>query len=203
MSHPKPTHHPTTSSQPAQPPSALVLSIALCIGAVHYSFSGLMELQYTLLALIFAALLSIMGVRALGETDLNPVSGISKLTQLLFALIVPRANKNTVVINLVAGALSESGALQAGDLMQDLKAGHLLGAAPRGPSSGARSSGPPSAPSSPPSSTGCTRTCTRSPAACSRFRPGSFGSSPRGWSRARACRRGWRNGPRAQACCSR
>jgi uncharacterized oligopeptide transporter (OPT) family protein len=71
-----------------------------------------------------------MGVRALGETDLNPVSGISKLTQLLFAFVTPRSNPNAVTINLIAGAISESGALQAGDLMQDLKTGHLLGASP-------------------------------------------------------------------------
>jgi OPT family oligopeptide transporter len=108
----------------------LVLSLGLCVGAVHYSFANLIPLKLTLLALFLALFLSVMGVRALGETDLNPVSGISKLTQLLFAFAVPRGDKNAVIINLLAGALSESGALQAGDLMQDLKAGHLLGAAP-------------------------------------------------------------------------
>lgn len=108
----------------------LVISLALSVGAVHYAFAGLIPLYLTLIALVFALLLSIMGVRALGETDLNPVSGISKLTQLIFAVIVPASNKNKIIINLIAGALSESGALQAGDLMQDLKAGHLLGAAP-------------------------------------------------------------------------
>jgi uncharacterized oligopeptide transporter (OPT) family protein len=77
-----------------------------------------------------ALILSIMGVRALGETDLNPVSGISKLAQLFFALVIPQSNKNSMLINLIAGAISEAGALQAGDLMQDLKTGHLLGAAP-------------------------------------------------------------------------
>ena len=71
-----------------------------------------------------------MGVRAMGETDLNPVSGISKLTQLIFAFVTPASNKHAVIINLIAGALSESGALQAGDLLQDLKTGHLIGAAP-------------------------------------------------------------------------
>ena len=32
---------------------------------------------------------------------------------------------------IVAGAMAEAGAMQAGDLMQDLKTGHLLGASPR------------------------------------------------------------------------
>jgi OPT family oligopeptide transporter len=109
----------------------LILSCITCIGGVHYAFAGLIPLTLTILALVFAMILSIMGVRALGETDLNPVSGISKLTQLIFAFFTPRGNKNAVIINLIAGALSESGALQAGDLMQDLKTGHLIGASPK------------------------------------------------------------------------
>jgi OPT family oligopeptide transporter len=111
----------------------LIASCVLCVVAVHVSFPNLIPLQLTILALILALLLSIMGVRALGETDLNPVSGISKLTQLIFAVVTPTTGpgaKNSVIINLLAGAISESAALQAGDLMQDLKCGHLLGAAP-------------------------------------------------------------------------
>jgi OPT family oligopeptide transporter len=108
----------------------LIISSVFCIVGVHVAFSNLIPLGLTILALLFAMVLSIMGVRALGETDLNPVSGISKLTQLLFAFFTPKGSKNAVIINLIAGALSESGALQAGDLMQDLKTGHLLGAAP-------------------------------------------------------------------------
>jgi OPT family oligopeptide transporter len=112
----------------------LVLSLVACVAGVHISFPNLIPLSLTLLALVLALFLSIMGVRALGETDLNPVSGISKLTQLIFALVTPTTGpnaKNSVIINLLAGAISESAALQAGDLLQDLKCGHLLGAAPK------------------------------------------------------------------------
>ena len=107
-----------------------ILSIVVCILAVRYVFPSI-PFGAILLSILFALVLSLMGVRALGETDLNPVSGISKITQLLFALIVSSSNPNAIIINLVAGAISESGALQAGDMMQDLKTGHLLGAAPR------------------------------------------------------------------------
>lgn len=72
-----------------------------------------------------------MLILPLGQTDLNPVSGISKLTQLIFALIVPASNPAAVAINLVVGAVSEAGAQQAGDIMQDLKTGHVIGASPR------------------------------------------------------------------------
>ncbi|KAI1109475.1 OPT oligopeptide transporter protein-domain-containing protein [Nemania sp. NC0429] len=109
----------------------LVVSVLFCIASIHITFGELVPLYGTIIAVFMAMILSIMGVRALGETDLNPVSGISKIAQLFFALIIPQTNKASVLINLVAGAVSEAGALQAGDLMQDLKTGHLLGAAPK------------------------------------------------------------------------
>lgn len=111
----------------------LPLSLILCVVCVHITFGEYMPLSLNILALLLALLLSIMGVRALGETDLNPVSGISKLTQLLFALVQPTGKhaNHAIIINLLAGAVSESGALQAGDILQDLKAGHLIGASPK------------------------------------------------------------------------
>ncbi|KAL8810270.1 MAG: hypothetical protein Q9200_002710 [Gallowayella weberi] len=109
----------------------LIVSIVLCVVAIRVVFGNVVPFYAIFLALILALLLSIMGVRAQGETDLNPVSGISKLTQLIFAIVIPSSNPNAVTINLLAGAISESGALQAGDMMQDLKTGHLLGASPR------------------------------------------------------------------------
>ncbi|KAL4062748.1 OPT oligopeptide transporter protein-domain-containing protein, partial [Scleroderma yunnanense] len=81
----------------------------------------------TLIGFVLGGLLSILGVRALGETDLNPVSGLGKISQLFFAWIQP----SNVVANIIAGAVAEAGAQQAGDLMQDLKTGHLLHASPR------------------------------------------------------------------------
>ncbi|KAG1728661.1 OPT oligopeptide transporter protein-domain-containing protein [Suillus lakei] len=81
----------------------------------------------TLIGFMMGGLLSILGVRALGETDLNPVSGLGKISQLLFAWIQP----GNVVANIIAGGVAEAGAQQAGDLMQDLKTGHLIRASPR------------------------------------------------------------------------
>jgi len=83
----------------------LVLSIVFCIACIHIVFGNLVPLYATVTAVFMALVLSIMGVRALGETDLNPVSGISKLAQLFFAFIIPQSNKSSVLINLVAGAV--------------------------------------------------------------------------------------------------
>lgn len=81
----------------------------------------------TAIALVLASVLSLVGVRALGQTDINPVSGIGKISQLLFAVLQP----GNVVANVIAGGVAEAGAQQAGDLMQDLKTGDLLRASPR------------------------------------------------------------------------
>ncbi|KAJ8293778.1 putative oligopeptide transporter [Rhodotorula toruloides] len=81
----------------------------------------------TLIALLLASMFAVLGVRALGTTDLNPVSAIGKISQLVFAVVQP----GNVVANLVAGGIAEAGAQQAGDLMQDLKTGHLWGSISR------------------------------------------------------------------------
>ena len=113
----------------------LPLTLLFCVGCIQAAFGSYIPISLAVLSTLLAVLLSVMGVRALGETDLNPVSGISKLTQLVFALLVPppssKHHNHAIIINLVAGAVSESGALQAGDMMQDLKAGHLIGASPK------------------------------------------------------------------------
>lgn len=83
----------------------LAASILLCIVSIHVVFRDLVPLYATVLAVAMALVLSVMGVRALGETDLNPVSGISKLAQLFFALVVPASNKAAILINLISGAV--------------------------------------------------------------------------------------------------
>ncbi|KAJ8103185.1 OPT oligopeptide transporter protein-domain-containing protein [Lipomyces tetrasporus] len=108
----------------------IVSTTLLCIVAIKIVFP-IVPLYAIVAAILIAFVLSILGVRALGETDLNPVSGIGKISQLLFAIIVPRSNPAAVLINLIAGGVAEAGAQQAGDLMQDLKTGHVLGASPK------------------------------------------------------------------------
>ncbi|KAH8554027.1 OPT oligopeptide transporter protein-domain-containing protein [Umbelopsis sp. PMI_123] len=106
----------------------LIFSTILCLAGVAYVFgTNLLPLHMTFIAVLLAMILSVLGVRALGETDLNPVSGLGKISQVCFAAIMPGG----IVANLVAGGIAEAGAQQAGDLMQDLKTGHLLRASPK------------------------------------------------------------------------
>ncbi|EIE19928.1 OPT superfamily oligopeptide transporter [Coccomyxa subellipsoidea C-169] len=129
----------------------LAASTVLCT-AVMVPLLGL-RLYEPAAAVAVALLVAVLAVRALGQTDLNPVSGVGKLSQVVFALIAPKQ----VVPNLVAGAIAEAGANQAGDMMQacplpllspnacstslwhsvrvaffaDFKTAHLLGVCPR------------------------------------------------------------------------
>ncbi|KAJ2706546.1 OPT super [Coemansia sp. IMI 203386] len=105
--------------------TGLAASTLLCMGIVYALFD--VPMYDTLIAVLLALPLAVLGVRALGETDLNPVSGIGKVSQVVFAGVMP----GNLVGNLVAGGIAEAGAQQAGDLMQDLKTGHLLNASPR------------------------------------------------------------------------
>lgn len=111
--------------------AGLVASLIACIITTRIVFGPIVPIYATISAVILALFLSVLAVRALGETDLNPVSGIGKISQVLFAFIIPRDHPASVLINLIAGGITEAGAQQAGDLMQDLKSGHMIGASPR------------------------------------------------------------------------
>jgi len=106
----------------------LILTIALCVVVLTFMFrdAGVLWWQ-VLVAALFALVIAVLAIRALGETDLNPTSGISKLTQLVFAAIAP----GNIIMNILAGAIAEAAAMSAGDMSQDLKTGHLIGASPR------------------------------------------------------------------------
>ncbi|KEI39854.1 uncharacterized protein L969DRAFT_81827 [Mixia osmundae IAM 14324] len=104
--------------------AGLAATTIACVLFIHILFDGIKPWA-TLLAVLVSGILSVLGVRALGETDINPVSAIAKISQLLFAFVQPG-----MVANLIAGGIAESGAQQAGDLSQDLKTGHLLHADP-------------------------------------------------------------------------
>ena len=103
----------------------LALGVGLCVAVLAPLFA--IPAWQVLTSALLACLIAVLAVRALGQTDLNPVSAVGKLSQIIFALVAP----GHVVANVVAGAIAEAGAMQAGDLMQDLKTGHLLGASPR------------------------------------------------------------------------
>lgn len=113
------------------PTLGLAISTPILLGSMHLLFGQVVPSFVLLLMIPLSLVLSLLGVKALGETDLNPVSGIGKLSQLITALILPRGTPGAILTNLICGALAEATTQQAGDLMQDLKTGYMHRASPR------------------------------------------------------------------------
>ncbi|MFC2076420.1 OPT family oligopeptide transporter [candidate division KSB1 bacterium] len=80
-----------------------------------------------LLAIILSFLLAMVSVRATGETDINPVGAMGHITQIVFGVLSP----GNIPTNMLTAGVTSAGASEAADMMQDLKAGYLLGATPR------------------------------------------------------------------------
>lgn len=95
------------------------------IAAAHFVFG--IPFWQTMIAIVLSSVLAMIAVRSVGETDINPVGGMGKVTQLVFGGLA----QGNIVTNLMSAAVSSAGASQSGDMMQDLKTGHLLGGAPK------------------------------------------------------------------------
>ncbi len=74
------------------------------------------------LAVILSMFIAAIAVRATGETDINPVGAVGKITQVVYGALAP----GKIMTNLMAAAITAAGASQSGDLMHDLKAGYML-----------------------------------------------------------------------------
>lgn len=119
-----------TSSDDERIPNAWWIG-GLAIASVFTVFSAQYLFQIhplmTVLAIAMSSVLAAIAVRSTGETDINPIGGMGKVTQLVYGGIAP----GSIPTNLMAAAITGSGASQAGDMMQDLKTGWMLGASPR------------------------------------------------------------------------
>ena len=80
-----------------------------------------------ILAVPLAFLFAIVAAQVVGETGIPPIGALGKLSQLSFSIISP----GSVTTNLMTANVSGGAAGQATDLLNDLKAGYLLGTSPR------------------------------------------------------------------------
>lgn len=80
-----------------------------------------------LAAVVLTGVLAIVALRVSGETNVTPVGPMGKVTQLSFAVLDP----GNVSTNLMAANVTGGSASQAGDMMHDLKTGHILGTSAR------------------------------------------------------------------------
>jgi len=105
--------------------SWLTGAVVLCILVMQFAFS--IPWWLTLFSVAISFIMAAIAVRCIGQTEVNPVSAFASMNQLIVGAIMP-AN---ITANLTMAGVSGAGASEAGDMMQDLKTGWLVGATPR------------------------------------------------------------------------
>ena len=86
----------------------LIISTVLLTLIGHFVFD--LKYYFVWAAIPVGALLSIIAARCSGETDINPVGGMGKVTQLIFAGLAP----NQIATNLLSAGIVAAGASQCG-----------------------------------------------------------------------------------------
>jgi uncharacterized oligopeptide transporter (OPT) family protein len=81
----------------------------------------------TLVAILLSLPLMLVGLRVLGETNWGPISALSNLMQGIFGMLVP----GNIPTNMFASGTTGTIAVESEALMQDYKAGHIIGSSPR------------------------------------------------------------------------
>jgi uncharacterized oligopeptide transporter (OPT) family protein len=84
-------------------------------------------LWITTTAIFLSAPLALVGLRVLGETNWGPISALSNMMQGVFALLAP----GNVAANMVASGTTGTVAIESEAIMQDYKAGDMVGSSPR------------------------------------------------------------------------
>ena len=97
-----------------------VLSVMLC---VLQKFSLGFPVWLTVVSLILSFFLMLVGTRVLGETNWAPISAMANLMQAVFAALSP----GNMAINMIGSGMSGTVAANGETLMQDYKAGKIVG----------------------------------------------------------------------------
>ncbi len=100
---------------------ALSLSVALCL--LQKAMLGF-PIWLTIVSLLLSVPLLLVGTRVLGETNWAPISAMANVMQAVFAVLSP----GHMVNNVIGSGMSGSVAAHGEHLMQDYRAGQIVGA---------------------------------------------------------------------------
>src|SRR6266566_2544716 len=99
---------------------SLVMTVVICL--VQYFSMGI-PMWLSFIAILLSMPLMLVGLRVLGETNWGPISAMSNMMQAIFAFISP----GNVPVNMSSSGLTGTIAVTSEALMQDFKAGQLIG----------------------------------------------------------------------------
>jgi len=81
----------------------------------------------TVVAILFSLPLMLVGLRVLGETNWGPISQLSNTMQAIFGALLP----GNLTANMLASGTTGTIAVESEALMQDYRAGHMIGSSPK------------------------------------------------------------------------
>jgi uncharacterized oligopeptide transporter (OPT) family protein len=99
---------------------SICMTVIVCL--VQYFSMGI-PIWLSLIAVLLSLPLMLVGLRVLGETNWGPISAMSNMMQAVFAFISP----GNVPVNMSSSGLTGTIAVTSEALMQDFKAGQLIG----------------------------------------------------------------------------
>jgi uncharacterized oligopeptide transporter (OPT) family protein len=102
------------------------LACAAALAAVQYLSLGF-PLWLTGVSLLLSVVLMLVGIRVLGETNWAPISAMANVMQAVFAVLAP----GHVPINMIGSGMSGAVAANGEHLMQDFRAGKIVGSTNR------------------------------------------------------------------------
>ncbi len=103
---------------------AAVTGVALVI--VQKVSLGL-DMWMTVVAILLSLPLMLVGLRVLGETNWGPISALSNMMQGIFGVLAP----GHIAANMLASGTTGTIATESEALMQDYKAGDMIGSSPK------------------------------------------------------------------------
>jgi uncharacterized oligopeptide transporter (OPT) family protein len=101
-----------------------ITSVALVI--IQKISLGL-DVWVTVTAIVLSVPLMLVGLRVLGETNWGPISAMSNMMQGIFGVLAP----GHILANMLASGTTGTIATESEALMQDYKAGYMIGSSPR------------------------------------------------------------------------
>jgi uncharacterized oligopeptide transporter (OPT) family protein len=99
-----------------------LITFSVILALVQYVSLGF-PIWLTVVSLLLSAVLMLVGTRVLGETNWAPVSALANLMQAVFAGLAP----GSMAINMVGSGMSGTVASNGEHLMQDYRAGVIVG----------------------------------------------------------------------------
>lgn len=100
---------------------SLATALVLCVVLQVWFFD--IRWWAAIIAVLLSFALAVVACRVSGETNVTPVGPMGKITQLVFAGLMP----SSAAANLMSAGVTAGAASQCADLMHDLKCGYLLG----------------------------------------------------------------------------